>query len=102
MVSVTVDSVVQVVLVVASGVVVLGGAVAVFGKCTAPFIEWQHRVEALERNQRKDLERLDAADEHDKVVVRALIALLEHGETGNATGKMYEVRKELEDYLIEK
>ena len=40
--------------------------------------------------------------ENDKMITKSVILLLKHAETGNSTGEVAAVRKELEDYLIDK
>ena len=40
--------------------------------------------------------------ENDKMIMKSVILLLKHAETGNCTGEVAAGRKELEDYLIDK
>lgn len=50
----------------------------------------------------RDNKRLGRIEEGDKIILRALNALLRHGIDGNDINGMKEVHKDLESYLINK
>ena len=61
--------------------------------------EWKNYVnECLD----KDKKRLDSIEETDKLILRALMALLGHSEDGNHTGELSARRQDIEQYLIER
>ena len=50
----------------------------------------------------KDNKRIASLEEGNKVICRALIALLSHGINGNSTDKMQQALTDLQEYLIER
>lgn len=67
------------------------------------------RLEALEKryeenNEKlaRDLERLEALEEGNRVTQRALLALLKHGIDGNDVDAMKKAQTELQEFLIER
>lgn len=51
---------------------------------------------------RRDKERLDVIESGNRVIQRAILALLSHGIDGNDVASMKNAKKELEEYLITK
>lgn len=48
----------------------------------------------------KDLNRFEANDERDRMMMEALFTLVEHARTNNSTGLMEETSKKMQAYLI--
>lgn len=67
---------------------------------------FEERLDNMERDYgeffRKDKERLDDIEKGNRVIQRAILALLSHGIDGNDIDAMRTAKKELEEYLITK
>mgnify|MGYP007128430258 CR=1 FL=1 len=67
---------------------------------------FEERLDNMERDYgeffRKDKERLDDIEKGNRVIQRAILALLSHGIDGNDVDAMRMAKKELEEYLITK
>ena len=67
---------------------------------------FEERLDNMERDYgeffRKDKERLDDIEKGNRVIQRAILALLSHGIDGNDIDAMRMAKKELEEYLITK
>lgn len=61
--------------------------------------EWKAHVDACLSSDKK---RLDNIETGDKLILRALMAVLGHMEDGNHTGELGERRRDIEQYLIER
>lgn len=61
--------------------------------------EWLKKHDALLDNDNK---RLNALEKSSNLTMKALLALLQHGIDGNDVEGMRKVKKELEDYLIDR
>jgi len=61
--------------------------------------EWKVHVDACLASDHK---RLDSIEAGDKLMLRALMAILGHMEDGNHTGELGERRRDIERYLIER
>ena len=73
----------------------------------APTKRLEERVEKLEKQNEqydtqfsKDLRRLNAIEEGNKVTQRALLALLKHSIDGNEVEELKKASNELTEYLI--
>lgn len=104
---------ITVLLAICAGVVCIGGAAAAVVK----FWKWAHkdtdsntdrldehdnylaadkrRIETLERNQ-------DEAEKQNKLLLKAVVALMGHELDGNHTTQLEDVREEIQTYLIER
>lgn len=107
--AVTVDTVFYVILTIAASCSVIVGAVISIRKLLSPFLSLIDRINSLEDKQEDVCGRLDeidrrfdAADERYVQFALAMVALLEHAETGNSTGKLRESRKNLNEYFIKR
>ena len=83
-------------------VVLLGNVVKVIKEWMKPGMseaEWRREVD---RKLGSDNERIKSLEEGNKVVCRALIAMLSHEINGNSTDKLQKAMGELQDYLIER
>jgi len=61
--------------------------------------EWLKKHDALLDN---DNRRLKTLEEGNKIIQKALLALLQHGIDGNDVAGMKKVKAELEEYLIDR
>jgi len=75
----------------------------------APTKQLEERIEKLEhQNERydvqfsKDLRRLDAIEEGNRVTQRALLALLKHAIDGNDVEALKKASSALDEYLIQR
>ena len=86
-------------------------------KTKAPREELESRVEKLERiidveykelfisyeeRFKRDLERLNELERTNKLMMKALLELTRHAETGNNTAKLKQVADEIQDYILNK
>jgi len=89
-------------LAVAGAIAIIGAAGGVIWRVILPARQIVKRVETLEQYSSVHYERLNKAEEYDKAVIRALIALLDHAESGNSTGAIKAAREALQLFLIDK
>ena len=92
----------DVMLAAAAGITAIGAAAAVIKRALSPLTKALKRLEDVEDKLDSDYQRLNEAAEYDKAVAHALIALLNHAETGNSTGTVRAARDTLQHFLIEK
>ncbi len=107
--AISVDTVIYVILTIAAGCSVIVGAALSIRKLLSPFLHLIDRINSLEDKQEDICERLDGIDKRfeciDEMYVQfalAMVALLEHAETGNSTGKLSKARKNLNEYFIKR
>lgn len=88
---------------------VVGAAIAVIAKWIKPAINYSRRLEEVERHDKKDIERFDEIEKRLKVYdsasqaqFKAIVALMDHGISGNSIDKLKDARDELTKYIIEK
>ena len=82
-----------------------------------PTDDLEHRVDELERKIdveykalfadyevrfKRDLERLNEMENQNKLMMRAMLELLRHAETGNNTEKLKKVADEVQTYILNK
>lgn len=90
-----------------------GGAFAIIykiiNKAKEPNVIQNKRLNEIEKRLKRhdelldnDNKRLNHMEEGNKIILRALNALLRHGIDGNDINGMKEVHKDLESYLINK
>lgn len=98
---------------IAGFIVAIGGAVAILAKWASPIVqpykdalsdvkELKKRKLSCDEKFENDHRQLMEMKENDKMIMKSVILLLKHAETGNCTGEVAAGRKELEDYLIDK
>ena len=98
----------------------VGAAATVIGKAVAkakqPETDQNNRIKNLEERMssvestinthvgyfRRDDERMTALEEANKVLMRALLAILAHEIDGNNTAELKTAHRELQDYLLRK
>lgn len=73
-----------------------------FTNLLKPFKEIKTRVEKVESTQERDLARLNRMEQDIKLILQSEHAMLKHMSTGNATGEMAQVQKDLEKYIIDR
>lgn len=83
------------------GVSIIGGALAVIWKCIGPAFHLSKRVDAIERHQKNDLEKLREIEIAQKQLMKAVAALLNHQIDGNGIDNMKKIRDELLTAVIE-
>lgn len=69
---------------------------------TAPVSELENKVNDHEERLSKDHQRLNDLEGGQRVVLRALMALLSHGINGNSDEAMRASLDEIQQYLIER
>ena len=60
-----------------------------------------NRIAELEEKKEKDYEAITKLSAEMKAIMKALVVLLEHAETGNHTGEMKKVRDDLIRFIID-
>lgn len=109
----TASQIIQAFLGVCGAITVTAGAIAVILKAIAgikaPNDAQNKRLGEIEKRLKRhdelldnDNKRLNHMEEGNKIILRALNALLRHGIDGNDINGMKEVHKDLESYLINK
>lgn len=80
-----------------------------FKKIKSDVVDLKNRKNACDLKFENDNRRLNEHKEilnelrnDNKEMLKSLMLLMKHAETGNCTGEVASGRKELEDYLIEK
>ena len=93
----------MIVLLAIMGVVVLvGNVVKVVKDWRSPAVseaEWQRGVDAQLEDNKGRIETLEAGN---RVICKALLAMLSHEINGNSTDKLQKAMSDLNDYLIDK
>ena len=64
--------------------------------------ETKTMLEAHEQMLKSDRERLDTLEEQQRIMLRALMAMLSHEINGNSTEKLTASVSEIQDFLIKK
>lgn len=83
-------------------IVLVGNVVKVFKEWRKPGMseaEWRREVD---RKLGNDNNRIASLEDGNKVICRALIAMLSHEINGNSVDKLQKAMSELQDYLIER
>ena len=91
-----------VLLAVMAFIVLLGNTIKVFKEWSSPAMseaEWRRGVDAT---MKESTERIDTLEAGNKVICKALIAMLSHEINGNSTDKIKQALSDLNDYLIDK
>lgn len=85
---------------------VLGGGISYVYKPIKAFNEKnkliEKEIEAVKEHQDNDNKRLNSLEADSKMTLRVLNEILEHLQTGNNSGGMQKVKKDLEKYIIER
>jgi hypothetical protein len=95
-----IDTPLEVLLIAFAAIGLVFGAWKAVRAWADPALRLAKRVEALEEHSKTDHVRLSESEASSKVIIRALLALLENARTDNSTGKIAEAERELEEYLI--
>ena len=83
-------------------IVLLGNVIKTIKEWTKPGMSEAEWGRAVDRKLSSDNERIKTLEEGNKVICRALIAMLSHEINGNSTDKLQKAMGELQDYLIER
>ena len=59
------------------------------------------RLKELEASLKKERKRIDNLEDGQRILMKAILALLAHGIDGNAIDKMQSAKDALEEFLIE-
>lgn len=101
------DALWQAMLVIAGGIVTLAAAGTAIFKMFNPYKRIVKRLDEIEARLtrhddlfRRDLERFEAGEETDTMMLKALFTLIEHARTNNSTGLMEATSKEMQAFLI--
>ena len=79
---------------------VVTGILALISYLTKPVKEFSGRVDKLERNQDKDLKRLNRFEDDINQILLSIQVLLKHGIDSNHTGELKEREQELNKYIL--
>ena len=63
-------------------------------------IEYKALFATYEERFKRDLERLNELEHTNKLMLRALLELTRHAETGNNTEKLKKVADEMQEYIL--
>ena len=102
-------SFVKVLLAIFTSIGVIGGGVAIIVKILSPLIDTvkksdfktlEKRVELVESHFKGEEARITHVEDFDKVICKALFAILDHELTGNSVDKLNKAKSALQDYII--
>lgn len=103
-------SFVKVLLAIFTAIGVIGGGVAIIIKALSPFTDTvkksefkalEKRTELIEEYCKSDKARITHVEDFDRVLCRALFAILDHELTGNSVDKLNKAKSALQDYIID-
>lgn len=65
-------------------------------------VEYNALFATYEERFKRDLERLNELEKTNKLMMKALLELTRHAETGNNTAKLKQVADEIQEYILNK
>ena len=94
-------------------IVAIGGALAYIAKwlskLTQPITDMQITLERHAEYLERDKERLDKLEKEidgnkdaTNLILKSIMTMLAHMETGNSTKQMAKMRKDIEEYLVDR
>ena len=83
-------------------IVLLGNVIKVFKEWRKPGMSEQEWRKEVDRKLDSDNKRIESLEEGNKVICRALIAMLSHEINGNSKEKLQTAMTDLQNYLIER
>ena len=83
-------------------IVLLGNVIKVFKEWRKPGMSEKEWREEVDRKLDSDNKRIESLEEGNKVICRALIAMLSHEINGNSKEKLQTAMTDLQNYLIER
>ena len=89
-----------VLLALAGAINVIGGAAKQLKALASPVTNASERLDAVESHLDNDNKRLNSLEESNKLLLRAMGALIEHETSGNHTDKLLELQNDIHNYLI--
>ena len=101
------------ILKVCAAIVAIGGALAYvakwLNKLTQPITDMQITLEKHAEYLERDKERLDRLEKEldgnkdaTNLILKSIMTMLAHMETGNSTKQMAKMRKDIEEYLVDR
>lgn len=102
-------SFVKVAIAIFTTITVVGGGSAILNKLISPLINTvkrsefkaiEKRVEIVEGYCKSDKARITHVEDFDRVLCKALFAILDHELTGNSVDKLNKAKSALQDYII--
>ena len=66
-------------------------------------VEGEYRLifASYEERFKRDLERINDMEKSNKLIIKSLLALMRHAETGNNVAKLKETSEELQNYIVD-
>ena len=83
-------------------VILLGNVVKTIKEWRKPSMSGQEWQREVDRKLDNDNRRIESLEEGNKVICKALIALLSHEINGNSNDKLQKALESLNEYLIER
>ena len=65
-----------------------------------PVSSLENKMEEHEQKLKKDYERINSLEEGNRIMMRAMMAMLSHEINGNSVDKLAESMDEIEEYLL--
>lgn len=102
-------SFVKVVIAIFTAITAIGGGAAILNKLISPLINQvkrsefkllEKRLEIVEGYCKNDNTRITHVEDFDRVLCKALFAILDHELTGNSVDKLSKAKSALQDYII--
>lgn len=82
-------------------IVLLGNVVKVIKEWRTPGLTVNQWRTEMDENMRDNNERIKKVEDGNKVIMKALIAMMNHEINGNSVDKLQKALSELNDYLID-
>ena len=98
----TVEVLLQIIGTIAIFAGAVSGIVTLAVKAKGPLKKLQKEVDRHGELLAKDYERLNSAEESSKLVLKAMMTLIDHELTGNSVDRLKTVKAEIQTYLIDK
>lgn len=90
------------VLVIASGLVVLSNAFKAVAHFLDPFTKVKDKLKKHDEQLLNDHARIEMIQQTSNLMCKSMMVLLEHEITGNSVEKLKGVKKEIQEFLIER
>ena len=99
----------KILLLLAGGIITIGGASAVLSRLASPYKTLKKDVEdlktgfsTLKNNQNTDHKELQKMELGIEKICKCTLAITDHELTGNSVDKLREAKDEMQDFLIQK
>lgn len=67
-----------------------------------PLNDFTKRIDDIEAHQDNDNKRLKQLEEETRLILKATLVLVKHGEDNNHTGELAQMEKNINEYLLNK